>query len=203
MKLVLIRHGESVDDILDCYGGAADYPLTEAGEQTARDVAQSLMDISIDHIYSSPLRRAIQTANAIDNVKKVGITNIYNLRERNSYGVLSGCNKDECKDIYGYLLAMLTGKPGDYYSDELVLGAEPKAEFDGRVENALKEIVADAEQKGFESVAVVTHGNVTRSIYKNILQFERKIDLDLLAKTIIEVKNNTFVLVSKEGVYEK
>lgn len=42
MKMVLIRHGESIDDILDGYGGAADYTLSDSGKQTAMEVAKSL-----------------------------------------------------------------------------------------------------------------------------------------------------------------
>ena len=203
MQMVLIRHGESIDDILDCYGGAADYALSDSGKQTAEDVAKSLHEVAIDRIYSSPLKRAIQTAEAIDSEKRCGITTIANLRERNSYGVLSGCNKDDCKEIYGYLLAELNGKPGDYYSDELVLGAEPKSEFDQRVKEALLAVANDAQEKEYHSVAVVTHGNATRSIYKNVLNFDKKIDLDLLAKSVIEYNGTTFTLISKEGVYEK
>lgn len=203
MKLILIRHGESVDDILDCYGGAADYPLSDSGKQTAEDVAHSLSEICVDKIYSSPLKRAIQTAEAINALKQCGIIIEDGLKERNSYGVLSGCNKDDCKEIYGYLLAELKGKPGDFYSDELVLGAEPKTELNKRVRDALISIAMDAQKNGYQSVVIVTHGNVTRSIYQEILNYKKKIDLDLLAKTVIEYENGTFSLVSKEGVYEK
>ena len=203
MKIVLIRHGESVDDILDCYGGAADWPLSDAGYQTAKDVAAGLADTNIEKIYSSPLKRAIQTADEIELQKQCGIITIEGLEERNSYGVLSGCNKDECKELYGYLLKDLKGKPGDYYSDELVLGAEPGAEFDARIKDALLAVVKDAEENNYNSVVVLTHGNATRSIYKNLLNFEKKIDLDLLAKTEIEYSDGKFILVSNEGVYEK
>lgn len=203
MKMVLIRHGESIDDILDCYGGAADYTLSDSGKQTAMEVAKSLGGMTIDKIYSSPLKRAMETAETIDEIKKCGITIIEGLKERNSYGVLSGCNKDDCKEIFGYLLTELKNKPGDYYSNELVLGAEPKIDFDYRVKGALITIATDAQEKGYQVVTVVTHGNVTRSIYKNLLKYEKKIDLDLLAKTIIEYKNEDFFLISNEGVYEK
>jgi hypothetical protein len=32
MRIYLLRHGESLDDIEDAYGGIADYPLTEAAD---------------------------------------------------------------------------------------------------------------------------------------------------------------------------
>ena len=203
MKIILIRHGESIDDTLDCYGGAADFALSEPGIHADQEVAQSLSKITVDKIYSSPLKRAKQTAEAIDAVKKCGITTIPDLRERNSYGVLSGCNREMSKDIFGYLLDSFKGKPGDYYSDELVLGAEPRLEFDKRIKDALNSLASDASKNGHNTVVVVTHGNVTRSIYQNILNYGKKIHLDLLAKTIIEYDNCTFSLISKESVHDK
>ena len=203
MKIILLRHGESVDDILDCYGGAADYPLSDSGKKTAEDVAAALNSEPVEKIYSSPLKRAIETAEAVDAQKGCGITTIDTLRERNSYGVLSGCNKAESKEIFGYLLSGLKGKPGDYYSDELVVGAEPKDDFDLRVRDALSRVIQDAQTNNYQMVAVVTHGNVTRSIYKNIFGVSAKIDLDLLSKTIVEYESGNYAILSREGVHEK
>ena len=180
----------------------ADYPLSDDGRKTALEIADKLSLFSIDKIYSSPLKRAKETAEVIDSLKRCGITTILNLKERNSYGVLSGCEKEECKEIYGHLLSDLKNKPGDYYSDELVLGAEEKQVFDKRVEEALNDIITNALDNGYENVVVVTHSNVTRSIYKNILNIKNKIDLDLLATSTIEYQNNIYTLVSNEGVYE-
>jgi len=203
MKLILIRHGESVDDTIGCYGGAADYPLSDAGKRAAEDAARMLGESRVDRIYSSPFKRAMQTAEAINAIKQCGITTVPDLRERNSYGVMSGSNKIECKEIYGYLLAELKDKPGDYYSDELLLGAEAKPGFDLRVKDVLILIASDAKKNGYQAIVVVTHGNVTRSIYKNVLGFDRKIDLDHFAKTTVQYRKGIFTLIDMEGVYEK
>lgn len=200
MKIILLRHGESVDDVLNCYGGAADYDLSEVGKKTADDVAALLRDEVVEAIYSSPLKRAMQTAQAIDRYHHCGIQIATGLYERNSYGVMSGTNIDECKKIFGYLLKDIKGKVGNYYSDELVLGAEPVKEFDARVKNALIAVVEDANSKGYGTIAIVTHGNVTRSIYKNVLGVEGKVDLDLLAITRINVDNNVFTFESSSGI---
>lgn len=200
MKIILLRHGESVDDVLDCYGGAADYDLSENGEKTALEVAELLKAKRIDAIYSSPLKRALQTATIVDSLKRCGIRIAEHLYERNSYGVMSGTNKDECKKIFGYMLKDLKCKVGDYYSDELVLGAEPINEFDLRVKNGLYDVVDDATKQGFESIAIVTHGNVTRSIYKNILEVSGRVDLDLLAITDLNYEDGIFTIESKSGI---
>lgn len=200
MNIILLRHGESVDDILDCYGGAANYPLSENGINTAKEVAKELQNTKVDKIYSSPFERAMQTAQVINEKKQCGIVVAKGMYERNSYGVLSGCNKEECKSIYGYLLKDLRGKPGDYYSNELVMGAEPIPEFNQRIKDALYDVIQDADGAGYSDIAIVTHGNVTRSIYKNVLGVSGKVDLDLLAKTFITYENGRFNLVRNEGI---
>ena len=200
MKIILLRHGESVDDILDCYGGAADYDLSEAGYQTAKDVAAKIASENLNAIYSSPFKRAMQTAESVKEKQNCEIIVAPKLFERNSYGVFSGVNKDECKKIYAYLLKDIVGKVGDYYSDGLVLGAEPVADFDKRVKEGLLWVVEDAKQKGFEKIAIVTHGNVTRSIYKNVLGISGKVDLELLALTYLTYENNQFIIEKYEGI---
>ena len=61
MELILIRHGlpmhvETED------GSPADPPLSTEGHQQASLMADWLRDTHIDHLYSSPMQRAVQTA---------------------------------------------------------------------------------------------------------------------------------------------
>ena len=64
MKLLIIRHGQSEADILDVYEGRADYELTELGHRQVKQMADYVIsNYSIDKIYSSPLKRAVQIAN--------------------------------------------------------------------------------------------------------------------------------------------
>ncbi|MGV0035128.1 MAG: histidine phosphatase family protein [Candidatus Azotimanducaceae bacterium WSBS_2022_MAG_OTU7] len=61
MELILIRHGlpervETED------GTPADPPLSEVGHEQAQRMANWLEDQHIDHLYSSPMQRAVQTA---------------------------------------------------------------------------------------------------------------------------------------------
>lgn len=37
MKIYLIRHSESIDDIENCYGGIADFDLTENGKTKVKE----------------------------------------------------------------------------------------------------------------------------------------------------------------------
>jgi len=61
MQMLLVRHGLPVREI-NRDGTPADPPLSEIGREQARLVAQWLESERIDRIYSSPLRRALETA---------------------------------------------------------------------------------------------------------------------------------------------
>jgi 2,3-bisphosphoglycerate-dependent phosphoglycerate mutase len=61
-ELILVRHAEAAADSRLC--GWFDPSLTALGERQVRDLSLRLADEPVDAIYSSPLRRAIQTAAA-------------------------------------------------------------------------------------------------------------------------------------------
>jgi len=199
MRIYLLRHGESVDDVEDAYGGIADYPLTEAGRQTATMLAKKLASKGIKVIYTSPYRRALETAQILAGEWKAELSIKDGLRERNSYGVLSGVTKTKAKDIFGHVLAELKGKPGDYYSTELVPGAEPLSEVVVRIKFTLDEIMTACVAK-YDEIAIVTHGNVTRTIYEHILHVKRKVGLDLLAITVLHWAPPNLQIEHTEGV---
>lgn len=198
MELYLLRHGESLDDVEDCYGGIADYPLTDGGRQTAMKLAEQLSDSGIKMLFSSPYRRAAETSNIISSKLKCKLEFVGDLRERNSYGVLSGVNKGKAREIFSGVLGQLKDKPGDYYSDELVIGAEPKIEFDRRVKTAVETIIKNASK--YDIIGIMTHGNVIRSIYRNILGVNGKVELDLLAITKISYQPATVEIKQKQGI---
>lgn len=62
-RLILVRHGQSEANLLGIGAGQLDYPLTELGRAQAEAVADALTErYTIDRIYSSDLRRAVDTA---------------------------------------------------------------------------------------------------------------------------------------------
>ena len=104
MKIYLIRHCESEDDILDCYGGCADFDLTEKGIATAKAYAKELTNLKIEKIFTSPYKRAKNVANIFNDQLHCGVEIIDDLREMNTYGVMSGVNKELAKKIFSLLL---------------------------------------------------------------------------------------------------
>lgn len=64
-RIILIRHGETEWNKLRRFQGHSDLPLNSKGNSQARALAQALKNKTIDAIYSSPLKRAVETATHI------------------------------------------------------------------------------------------------------------------------------------------
>ncbi|KAI0472355.1 phosphoglycerate mutase-like protein [Xylaria cf. heliscus] len=70
MRLLLVRHGESVDNVAGLYAGSRDSPLTNHGVLQAKRLATHIASRRtitgpIRHLFASNLQRAYQTAEAI------------------------------------------------------------------------------------------------------------------------------------------
>lgn len=199
MKIYLIRHSESIDDIEDCYGGIADFDLTENGRYKVKEYSKKLNNYGIQKIYTSPYKRAFQTAEILNENIHVKLEIIEDIRELNSYGVLSGVNKTLAKNIFSEVLKKEEYKKTGYYFGTTFLGGENVNNFDVRVKNAINSIIKDSE--GLDTIAIVTHGGVYRSIYKNMFNINKKIEeMEDLATTILEYNNGAFTIVDTKGI---
>ena len=95
MKLILTRHGETVENQQGIIQGHNPGTLSEEGKEQARKVALRLMDEKIDAIYSSDLARAADTAKEIAKYHpKAAIEFVKELRERD-LGGFSGKTRRE------------------------------------------------------------------------------------------------------------
>jgi broad specificity phosphatase PhoE len=64
-RALLIRHGETEWNRVERFRGRVDIELNETGHLQAQAVAKRLRSFEADAIYSSPLKRALQTAQPI------------------------------------------------------------------------------------------------------------------------------------------
>jgi len=67
MKLILIRHGETLWNKEGRIQGLSDVDLNDAGIEQARRLAFSLQDTTIGAVHASPLKRAYRTAEIINS----------------------------------------------------------------------------------------------------------------------------------------
>ena len=199
MKIYLIRHSESIDDIENCYGGIADFDLTENGKDKVKESRKEIDNYGIEKIYTSPYKRAYQTAQILNENMKVEIKVVDDIRELNSHCIRSGVNKEIAKNIFSYVFQKEEFKDTGYYLGKTFLGGEDIEEFDKRVKEAINFIIRDSQ--GLDSIAIVTHGGVHRSIFKNILNINKKIEeIDDVATTILEYNNGKFEIIETKGI---
>ena len=89
-RLYFIRHGEGQDNIARHFSYCRiDNPLTPRGRLQAQQTSRFLADKSIDEIYSSPMQRALETAQIISARLDKSLTVLENFREVN-VGELEG-----------------------------------------------------------------------------------------------------------------
>ena len=97
-RVILVRHGESTANEKSLLTGRTDSGLTTQGLKQANAVAKFLyrQGWSIDALYSSPLKRALQTAGCISRREKLTIEESELLLETN-FGAWEGNVREELK----------------------------------------------------------------------------------------------------------
>jgi uncharacterized phosphatase len=146
-SLYLVRHGETDWNAQRRIQGSTDIPLNAMGRDQAETTGRLLARREWDGIYSSPLSRAMETANII--AAEVGLERpgtIDAIVERN-YGDAEGLNWEEIESQF----------PGD----APVPGRETRPHVAERVIPAL---VGLATSLPGTALIVVTHGGVIRSV---------------------------------------
>lgn len=74
--IYLVRHGESLSNVTKRYSGITDVELSENGREQALIAAMNLKDANISNIFSSPLKRAFDTAKIISKENNFDINKI-------------------------------------------------------------------------------------------------------------------------------
>ena len=81
MRLLLVRHGITQNNVDGTYTGQTDAPLTELGERQASAVGKYLAQEQLDVILSSDLQRALITAREIARYHHLSVLEDPDLRE--------------------------------------------------------------------------------------------------------------------------
>jgi broad specificity phosphatase PhoE len=88
-QLILVRHGQTVDNVAGIAQGWNDSALSDVGQAQVQRLAERLAALHPTALYSSPLGRALATAEAIASATGLPITQLPDLREMN-YGGWEG-----------------------------------------------------------------------------------------------------------------
>jgi broad specificity phosphatase PhoE len=183
-RLIIMRHAQSEANAEGRIQGHLDIPLSELGLRQSASLAERLAALAVDAIYSSPLRRARQTADVIAARLSLPVMDIAELRERD-VGVLEGLNRAEIIARFPQY-----GQPGADVSRIEVAGFEQDGDLVPRVTTAFRDIIAGRPD---QTVAVVTHGGVIGSVLRWLLAMPRvrpgPFAIDNTSVTIFDVRS--------------
>ena len=140
-KLYMMRHGQTLFNVLRRKQGWCDSPLTELGMEQARRAGEWLREkgVAFDHAYSSTSERACDTLELV--VPGMPYERVKGLKEWN-FGKFEGVTEDLNIDV----------PYGDFY---VQFGGEDEIEFRNRIYGTVRSLM---DRPGHESVLVVSHG---------------------------------------------
>ena len=190
IKLVLVRHGQSMWNLENKFTGWTDVELSPKGIAEAKEAGKVLKEkgFSFDLAFTSVLKRAEDTLRYIlkeMNEENIEIKRSWKLNERH-YGTLQGLNKEETKEKYGEKQVLLWRRSTDVRppeldkSDKRYPGNDPK--YNGlseeelpKTENLLdtiKRVVEywnsdiKPELENGRKIIIAAHGNSLRGLTK-------------------------------------
>ena len=158
-ELILIRHAES--EMSGRYLGRTDPPLSDRGRAQAQALARRLAGERLVALYSSPLKRALDTAQAIAAPHGLEVSRVADLAELD-FGAWDGLSYGEIERRDAERLARWLGDPATIHPP----GGETLAHMSRRVVAATQAIVA-AHPHG--TVALVSHGGPIRALVGHAL----------------------------------
>ncbi len=190
IKLVLVRHGQSIWNLENRFTGWTDVPLSDQGIKEAKEAGMVLKEkgFTFDLAFTSVLKRAEDTLNYIlkeMNLSDIEIRHSWRLNERH-YGALQGLNKDDTKKKYGEEQVKLWRRSADVRPPALTKEDERYPEHDPKYKDLTEEELPTTENlidtinrvihywntdikqelENGRQVIIVAHGNSLRGLMK-------------------------------------
>ncbi len=145
---LLLRHGQTPMSVEKRYAGRSDVPLTDTGLRQAAAAAKRLASAGLGAIVTSPLQRAVQTAEAVAAVTGVPVLTDDGFRETD-FGAWEGLTFAEVRERW-------PSEVTTWLADPAVAppGGESFAQVSNRVTAALDRVLASRDR---ERILIVSH----------------------------------------------
>jgi broad specificity phosphatase PhoE len=156
--IMLCRHGESLGNLSKQFQGTIDLPLSSRGHVQAQCIGNFLKPLGLTALFTSPQKRASETAKEISAIVGVNWMKDARLSERN-LGKLQGCRHDDVKSRMPHVWQAWKG----YLPLPADIGAEPESTVIERLQSVLFEIALNYPG---QTVGVVLHGANGRCLLK-------------------------------------
>jgi len=183
-NLILLRHGQSKWNLENRFTGWEDIDLSDKGILEAKESGKLIKnkEIMIDCVYTSNLKRAINTAHYA--MKEAGYKHLFkndnlisishsSINERD-YGDLTGLNKDQTAEKYGKEQVQIWRRSFDVKPP----GGESLSDVINRVKPYFKKIIYK-EIENNNNVLMSAHGNSLRALFF-VLGFNNSKDISML-----------------------
>ncbi|MBN1613818.1 MAG: histidine phosphatase family protein [Deltaproteobacteria bacterium] len=193
MKLILVRHGETLWNRDNRVQGFTDIELSDLGIRQAQRLAESLKDEKIEAIYASTLKRAYHTAEIIDSYHGVGIETDTDLRELNQ-GDFEGLNFRQLRDQYSDFLKQWISQPGTM----VMPNGESLRDLQDRSWQVMERIIS-----GSKNALVVSHAFTLMATLCRIKGIEidrfRELHVDVASRTYVEFEDGRGTITLLNG----
>lgn len=158
MKTIyFIRHGQTKYNIEGRFVGSTDLPLTHDGRQNIYNMwHERSIHIDKEIIYSSPMKRCVETADIIFPNEHIEI--IQNLAEMH-FGIFEGKTHMELMELESYRNFRTSKGKGE------IPEGESGIEFGKRVLKGFFEAVAHMNKHDYNTSAIVCHGGVIMAVF--------------------------------------
>ena len=164
-QLILVRHGETEFNRTDRFRGRIDVPLNEAGLWQAEMAAGAIRErYHVSAVYSSPLSRAMKTAEPIAREAGLVARSLPGLLEF-SYGDWDGKSYEEVAKEYPEKYHLYLTEP----RRAEIPGGENLDDFRRRVAAAVEQAVSSHPD---ETIVLVAHRLVCRMMVCHLLDLE-------------------------------
>ena len=165
MVLYMIRHGETDWNKVRRLQGRSDIPLNSEGIRLAKVTSDALKSVPFTRIYTSPLKRARQTAEIIKGERNIPVIEEPRIQEI-SFGIYEGyhCGKDNY-DIPDPDFINFFDNPEKYIPPK---NAESIAELCKRTTDFLQELVHTTQYGAEDAILLSTHGAALRGLLSSV-----------------------------------
>ena len=160
----LFRHGQTNWNLEKRCQGHTDIPLNERGFKEAKELSIKLDRIPLEVIYSSDLKRAVQTAEVLSVKKKIPLLLSKNLREF-CLGSAEGKSHDDLVSTYGIELWENFLSINCEKTDISYPGGESRQQV---LKRTLKILNTIACESSYQNIGIATHGGTLRNLLTHI-----------------------------------
>ncbi len=187
MRFIFVRHGKTHFNEINLTQGWCDSPLSKVGIKQVENISKQLEQYQIDKAYTSPLGRAVQTANIILSKKEVEPIYEERFKEVN-FGILEGISTELVRKL---------NIESPYWLEDLDMDYRPYEGEDihdviSKHHKAVQEIIEDCNEK--DTVLIVGHGCSLYGFIKSLLPQQSFKFPNNASAMIVDYSNENFKL---------